>query len=351
MDNSFYNIFDAFDEAVVVCQGCKIVYTNNSANTLLGDGICGSKSESLFGSLALGELPRSGSVNTRLGVSAVTVTGHNGTEIYKLSSPADNDDLINLADSFSASLRSAAAQQRFASEIIRQYTVGIDEPQFVDCVAIHEHNNYRIAKDAENIAFLGSAGSYFDDASCFDALSAARDIIDSLPAFLPNRRVQLVCTTGQPLRVKGDASAFERILLNLLSNALKYSPEDSTVTVSLVLSGERVRLSVQDTGRGIEQERLNNIFSAWRLPRPLSDPKAGLGLGLHVVHSLAQRFGGTVVIESKIGIGTKVTVDLPASHEMTLRDSRARYMRHDSRILTDLSDVLPADSYKARYLD
>lgn len=351
MDNSFYNIFDAFDEAVVVCQGGNVIYANASASGLLGEGICGRSSESIFGALSLANGARSGSIKTRLGVCTVTVTDHGEAQIYKLSSPASDDNLVNLADSFSASLRSAAAQQRFASEIIRQYTGGIDEPQFVDCMAIHEHNNYRIAKDAENIAFLGSAGSFFDSVSSFDALSAVKDLIDSLPAFLPNRRVELVSATGQPLRVKGDASAFERILLNLLSNALKYSPEDSTVTVSLVLSGERVRLSVQDTGRGIEQERLNNIFSAWRLPRPLSDSKAGLGLGLHVVHSLAQRFGGTVVIESKIGIGTKVTVDLPASHEMTLRDSRAGYISRDSRILTDLSDVLTADSYKAHFLD
>jgi signal transduction histidine kinase len=123
--------------------------------------------------------------------------------------------------------------------------------------------------------------------------------------------------TEQPdceLRALADHRAMKQILLNLLSNAIKFTPRDGCVTVRAGQAGERLTLSVADSGMGIPADQIARLGDPFVQVRRDSAPThKGTGLGLALVRSLAQLHGGSMRIESVEGQGTTVTVELPLS--------------------------------------
>lgn len=112
--------------------------------------------------------------------------------------------------------------------------------------------------------------------------------------------------------VMGDAMQLRRVVWNLLSNALKFTPKEGKVTVSVKRDGKYVRLSVIDTGCGVTKEFLPRIFKRFEQDLETSlESKAGAGLGLEIVHRLMEAHGGTVKAESPgKGQGTTFTISL-----------------------------------------
>jgi PAS domain S-box-containing protein len=115
-----------------------------------------------------------------------------------------------------------------------------------------------------------------------------------------------------PISLIADRRALKQVLLNLLTNAIKFTPAGGTIVIAFHSDGECAKLSVRDTGIGIPAHELP------RLGRPFEqvcgDPmlaKSGTGLGLALVRALVEKHGGTWRIDSKEGIGTEVSVDFP----------------------------------------
>jgi signal transduction histidine kinase len=119
------------------------------------------------------------------------------------------------------------------------------------------------------------------------------------------------------LRIEGqveglwDRSRLEQVVTNLLSNAAKFGA-GKAIELSAERERDLARLVVRDHGIGIEPDQLPFIFD--RLKRGVSARKyGGLGLGLHIVHEIVTRLGGTVQVESRVGVGAKFTVELPCA--------------------------------------
>ena len=116
------------------------------------------------------------------------------------------------------------------------------------------------------------------------------------------------------LRVAGDAAELDRLLGNLVSNAVKYTPADGTVTVSVTRHGTEVELRVADDGLGISEEDQIGLFRAfYRTTNPDALREPGTGLGLAIVASIVERHQGLVVVRSELGAGTTFTVTLPSA--------------------------------------
>lgn len=109
--------------------------------------------------------------------------------------------------------------------------------------------------------------------------------------------------------VMGDQHAISRVLENLISNAYKFSPKQSTVTITVKVSGEQVELSVQDQGPGISDLDKDRLFRKFEKlsANPTANEKS-TGLGLFIVKNLVQQMGGTILIESMIEKGTTFKV-------------------------------------------
>ena len=113
--------------------------------------------------------------------------------------------------------------------------------------------------------------------------------------------------------VHADPKGLQQILASLLSNATKYTGDGGTITLGADAAGEKVRLWVRDTGIGIKQEEIARVFEPFfQADSGMTRQYSGVGLGLTIARTLAQRMSGEVTIESEAGKGTTASVILPA---------------------------------------
>ena len=132
------------------------------------------------------------------------------------------------------------------------------------------------------------------------------------------------------------------------------APEGGTVSVRVKCGERHVQLTVADTGRGIEPERLAHIFERYLDTDRLDPaPPHGLGVGLSLCRRIAQGHGGMLVAESAVGKGTAFTLSLPnaRSTDLSLSDRRFDYAGGFDHVLMELSDALPSRAFLQKYLD
>ena len=115
-----------------------------------------------------------------------------------------------------------------------------------------------------------------------------------------------------PTLVLGDAGKLTQVVTNLLDNAIKFSPPSSTIEVELHAAGDTVRLSVADHGSGIPADVLPRLFNRFsQADGSLARPHGGVGLGLVIVKKIVELHHGKVSIESQLGAGTRLQVEIP----------------------------------------
>lgn len=132
-------------------------------------------------------------------------------------------------------------------------------------------------------------------------------------AHLLSEGVEVRLGTVNPARVYGDPDRLKQLLLNLVSNGLKYTPEGGTVTLAVTREDARVRVSVSDTGVGIPAEDLQHIFDRfYRVDKARSRAKGGTGLGLSIAQWIADAHGGQLSVTSAPGEGSIFTLTLDA---------------------------------------
>jgi len=115
--------------------------------------------------------------------------------------------------------------------------------------------------------------------------------------------------------VNGDRDRLKQVLLNLIANAIQYTPQDGEVFLSLAKVGEQTRIIVRDTGPGISPEDLPHIFDRfYRADASRSRTRGkttGFGLGLSIANWIVENHGGQIKVESKEGKGTTFAIWLP----------------------------------------
>lgn len=148
-----------------------------------------------------------------------------------------------------------------------------------------------------------------------------------------------------------DREQLERAVLNILSNAVKFSPSGSTIQASLTRKGGLLRLSVQDNGDGIPDGILSSLFRRYLRQPAIEDSRFGIGLGMVLIRNAAAAHGGTVLIDQPEGSGTRVTMTL-AVRQNTGTQLRSPVLRVDyagerDHCLLELSETLPAHLYES----
>jgi signal transduction histidine kinase len=204
------------------------------------------------------------------------------------------------------------------SELIRDRAYGDDE------VARYSAYAGDIYQSGEHL--LGLINDILDlskvEAGAFHAVIEDIDIdsllIGSLSLFehdAANKRVQLFPPAPCGVTLRSDFHALQHIFSNLLSNAVKFTSAGGVVGLTAIRAGENgVRISVSDTGVGIEAKALSLLFEPFQQGNAMVSRRyGGSGLGLSIVRSYAQLLGATVSIESALGQGTTVTVEIPSA--------------------------------------
>jgi two-component system phosphate regulon sensor histidine kinase PhoR len=122
--------------------------------------------------------------------------------------------------------------------------------------------------------------------------------------------------TFQPCRdqlvVQGTEDGLDRIFVNLVGNAIKYTPSGGTVGVSLQQVEGQAQLEISDTGIGIPEQAMPELFKEfYRAPNAKQSGEVGTGLGLAIVKNLVEQYGGRIQVKSREGRGTTFTVAFP----------------------------------------
>ena len=118
----------------------------------------------------------------------------------------------------------------------------------------------------------------------------------------------------EPLDGNADRRAIKQIVLNLISNALKFTPQGGAVTVTTRAAGATLEIVVADNGVGISAEDIVRLGNPYEQAGGAEQRSGGTGLGLSLVRAFARLHGGEMVIESELGAGTSVTIRLPVLH-------------------------------------
>ncbi len=142
----------------------------------------------------------------------------------------------------------------------------------------------------------------------------ARQASEAMEPRASGKRLAMQLRIPPDLTARADPKAVEQVLLNLLDNAIKYTPEGGTVEIIGERVGDRAHLSVRDTGLGIETKHLPRLFERfYRVDRGRSREMGGTGLGLSIVRHLVHGMEGEVRVSSQLGVGSTFTVVLPAA--------------------------------------
>ena len=175
-----------------------------------------------------------------------------------------------------------------------------------------DEQTYRLSTLVDDLLDLGSirAGKIELRPGRCDLCEICRSVVDE--QCLLTGRVIEVELPETPVMLEADSERLSQVGTNLVSNAIKYSPDGSPVKVSVVRQENTARLTVQDFGQGIEKEQLKHIFEPfYRAPEAQSSKKSGWGLGLVICKDIVERHGGRIWCESHEGEGSTFYVELP----------------------------------------
>ncbi|MGF1498279.1 MAG: response regulator [Elainellaceae cyanobacterium] len=174
-------------------------------------------------------------------------------------------------------------------------------------------------------------------------------IVESFRPYCDRKQITLLADLAALPPIYLDLEKFDKVMYNLLSNAMKFTPAGGTIHLTLAQVGDRCRLEVRDTGIGIQAEQLPHLFERFRQ----ADGSAnrgyeGSGLGLALVKELVSLHGGEVGVESVYGEGTRFTVSLPLGRDHLPADrvSDVATEVESSRAVVELADVEPDNQPK-----
>jgi signal transduction histidine kinase len=148
--------------------------------------------------------------------------------------------------------------------------------------------------------------------STFDIMDLLHECADVVASKAEEDNIQIrVIDPEGPSLVDADRDKIKQIILNLLSNALKYNRPNGSVILKAVSGEGELKISVQDTGIGIPEDALAHLFEKFYRVRDHEAKAPGTGLGLSICKQIVQGHGGTIEIKSRLGIGTNVIISLP----------------------------------------
>ena len=146
-----------------------------------------------------------------------------------------------------------------------------------------------------------------------------------------------------------DAEKLERAIFNIVSNAVKFTPAGGIICARLTRRGNRLYLTVTDSGSGIAEQLRGSIFSRYTRQPGLEDDRFGIGLGMVLIRSAAALHGGTVLVDQPRSKGTRITMSLairPGSpNQVSTPRQKIDYSGGWDHSLVELSDVLPTELY------
>ena len=254
------------------------------------------------------------------------ITGSDLSRRISLDGP--DDELRGLADTFDAMLDRLQTtfedQRRFVQDASHELRnplavartnleLALSNPDasaedLRRSVEVAHRSTGRMTHIVEDLLIQARAGVPQIDKVVFDLVGVADEVRQQFLGPASERSIVISVESTEPVMVKGDEQALTRVVLNLLSNALRFAPEHSAVEMSVYAEDCQAKLTVADRGPGLSAEDQQQVFTRfWRG----KNAGPGSGLGLSIVKRVVERHGGTVSVVSELGRGSSFSVTLP----------------------------------------
>ncbi len=149
-----------------------------------------------------------------------------------------------------------------------------------------------------------------------DLTALAADVVSSHEAFIEDCGISISLGAQQDVKTLGDADMIRQAVTNLVSNAIRYTDEGGSITISVFREGRMAAIAVQDTGIGLSPEEEKMVFSRfWRADSGRAKESGGLGIGLSLVKEIVDRHHGRVAVKGTKGVGATFTLYFPLYDE------------------------------------
>ena len=340
-------------EAALLAKNGRIVYQNSAAARILGDGAVGKSLRAVLGEeIAEAQAPSFlGEVGLDRQRYLVRVSTSEGMRVLFLSPCTLSQSPLN--DAFLYALRSFMMEMQVSIVLLRN-TLEKQE----NAVAAEELNSlYRSFYRIGNILFnLHVVRDEAENRLCFhlqafDFSELLRSLLDTIRHHLPEAKLRL--SVPERLDVCADAEMLQRLVINLVSNCLRHAAGYSEIHIHVHEAGDKLILSVDDDGCGIPPGELSRVFDRYAYGFDLAGIGRGAGLGLSCARAIARLHGGTLLLESREGIGTAVRVSLSRDPKPVypVGTQGPCYEEGFNSVLAGLADCLPPESYREAYTE
>ncbi|GAA0071219.1 hypothetical protein UT300003_27430 [Clostridium sardiniense] len=194
-----------------------------------------------------------------------------------------------------------------------------------------KRNSYKMLKLIDNLIDVTRLEkNYFKmNKKNIEIVNFLEDTIGSIDKYAKQKDITLIFDTNkEECIVAVDPQSLDRICINLISNAIKFSPSGSYIYVTLMIDDEYIKISVMDNGIGVSEEEQKKIFDRFDRGNEKSEYK-GSGIGLDLVKSLVGLHNGKVSLKSKLGEGSTFTVMLP---NIKLEKEEVKFEEHSDKV-------------------
>jgi heavy metal sensor kinase len=246
---------------------------------------------------------------------------HSGDEIERLSQ-ALNQMIARLDESFqyisrftadaSHELRTPLTVLRGELEVMAAGE-RLDEVSR-DTIGSALEETERLSRIVESLLAISKldAGEAQMDRASFDLAELTTTTVEQMRLLAEDRDISLGCKTNGAVTIEGDRARIKQVIVNLVDNAIKYTPEGGEVRVLVGAEIDLAVVQVEDDGAGIPEEALPHLFERfYRVDKARSRQMGGVGLGLAIVKSIVTAHGGKVTVESAEGRGSRFCIQLP----------------------------------------
>ncbi|MDR9424385.1 MAG: PAS domain-containing protein [Marinobacter sp.] len=194
----------------------------------------------------------------------------------------------------------------------------------------HQESVQEIVKAGEHLLSLINevldlakveSGSIDLSIEAIDLLPVVEECLSLVRPMSEKRHIEIDIKVEHALTVRADRTRLKQVLLNLLTNSIKYNREDGRVSVEAVLQPEnRVHLRVTDTGPGISKSMLRKLFEPFNRLGAETSEVEGTGIGLTITQSIMEMMGGSIGVNSEVGLGSCFWLDLPLENKVDSQD-------------------------------
>jgi PAS domain S-box-containing protein len=249
-----------------------------------------------------------------------------GGTVYAFRDVTDDRRLQELKADFVATasheLRTPLAAVYGAAQTLRRHDFALDEAGRERFVSLIVDESDRLGRIVNEILLANQLDAGLVDVASepFDALDLLDRVVEAVKTHTPPNVTLAVVAPASVPPVDAERDKVRQVLVNLIENAIKYSPDGGVIEVGVKPDGNLVRFSVRDQGLGIPTEEQARIFEKfYRLDPAMTRGVGGTGLGLYICYELIDRMGGRIWVESEPGEGSTFFFELPRAEPLPSR--------------------------------